>query len=396
MGIYKDKKSGQYGIRVNYFGKDRRKIIGYNREAAELALAETMKEIKEAKLSGQGWDGFQKLQKARKPKIFSEAWQDFMDERENKKASTIESYESIYRAHLESEFGKDPIVNITESQIRKFQVRLDKKLTASRVNTIMQPLRSVLAQDFRAGDIPRDPSLAVKRLEEERTEISPLSEVELELVFNKIDPHYKQLFVCLAYTGARPNELLALRWSDIDWTTKQIKITKGRVRGHEDKPKTKSSKRDVPMLEQTEKALLELKDRKLKSTVGYIFTDKNGQPITKHLDRIWARGLSKAGLDHRPSYQLRHTFATQCILKGLPLPFIAKLLGHTTIDTLVRHYAGWIEGSTTEYENQLREKFKPNLVALPTPKKNDMADKWAVGPNSENKLKAARYTATEF
>ena len=61
---------------------------------------------------------------------------------------------------------------------------------------------------------------------------------------------------------------------------------------------------------------------------GYVFVDPNGQPINKHLDRVWRRALKLAGLRHRPSYQLRHTFATQAIIKGLPVPYIEKVLGH--------------------------------------------------------------------
>jgi integrase len=56
------------------------------------------------------------------------------------------------------------------------------------------------------------------------------------------------IFVTLAYTGARPNELQALRFRDIDWVNKTISITKGRVRGVDGKPKTKSSIRTIPIL----------------------------------------------------------------------------------------------------------------------------------------------------
>ncbi|MBI4533432.1 MAG: site-specific integrase [Candidatus Melainabacteria bacterium] len=376
MGIFQDKETGHWAIRLKYYGRDMKKVIGPDRRKAELALAEIRQEIKLAKLAGQHWQGFEKLQRVQKPKTFAEAARDFLAERVGYKSSTIASWNSIFRSYLLAEFGRTPLSVITESHLRKFQARLqmttvrgsNKPLTESRINTIMQPLRSVLAQAYRNGELPRDPSLAVKRLEEPRAGIDPLSEEELQLALSYIDSHYQPLFTVLAYSGARPNELLALRWSDIDWNSKSISITKGRVRGHEGRPKTRSSERTIPLLPPAEQALNELKGRGVRSLDGYVFTKPNGNPIDKHLDRIWERALRKAGLRHRPSYQLRHTFATQCIVKSFPLPFIAKVLGHSTIDTLIRHYAGWIDSATKEQEKRLMESFAEIPAKMTTPK----------------------------
>lgn len=87
---------------------------------------------------------------------------------------------------------------------------------------------------------------------------------------------------------------------------------------------------------------------------AYVFTKPDGKPIDKHLDRIWTRALKKAGLRHRPAYQLRHTFATQRIVDGFSLTYVAKVLGHSTIESLVRHYAGWVDSATQENDEKLR------------------------------------------
>jgi hypothetical protein len=148
-----------------------------------------------------------------------------------------------------------------------------------------------------------------------------------------------------------------LRWSDIDWIKPSIAISKGRVRGKEGLPKTKSSEREIPVIPVVASVLAELHKRSTKDLYGHVFTKKDGQPIDKHLDRIWARALRKAGLRHRPSYQLRHTFATLCIVKGFPLPYVAKLLGHSTMDTTIRHYAGWVDSHTEAHDTMLKSAF---------------------------------------
>lgn len=358
MGVYRDKQSGKYGIRFEYNGRQIRKIIGLDKRMAQEALKEVKSEIAIRKMAHQNWEVAKKVQRYQKPRTFADAAKDYMDERANYKASSIASYQSILNSYLLPEFGRDALRDITESWLRKFMVNLSKKVSESRVNTVMQLLRSILDQECRQGAIDRDPSRAIKRMEEPKVDIDPLSEDELAIALAAIEPLYRPLFTVLAYTGARPNEMLALRWGDIDWRKETIKISKGRVRGVEGLPKTRSSQRVIVMTKPVVEALVALKDSTLVSKDGYVFTKKDGQPIDKHLDRIWARALKRAGLRHRPSYQLRHTFATLCIVKGFPLPFIAKALGHSTIDTLVRHYAGWIDDASKSYEAQLREAFR--------------------------------------
>lgn len=359
MGIYRDQKSGNWGIRIKHYGKDCKKIIGPDKRKAQLALDEVKAEIRLAKLAGQDWDGFAKLQRAKRPKNFKEAAAEYLAQRPDLKPSSVDSYTSIFRCHLMPKFGNTDLRSISSSMIRVFQSDLNKsgRRTASRINTIMQPLRSVLAQAYRDGEIDHDPSLSVRPLVRTKTVIDPLSEAELSKVLQNIDPHFRPLFTALAYTGARPNELIALRWHDIDWTNRTISISKGRVRGREGRPKTASSQRKIPMLEPVEQVLKDLKSRAVVSIDSYIFTKANGSPIDKHLDRVWTRALKKASIRHRPSYQLRHTFATQLIVKGFPLPYVANLLGHTTIETLVRHYAGWIHDHTKQQELRLRMSF---------------------------------------
>jgi integrase len=362
MGVLKDSKTGNYYIRIYHAGRQWEKVIGKDKKTADIALAEAKQDIRLKKLAGEGWDGFQKLQRHAKVRTFSQAASNYIEERANYKYSSISSYKSILEKYLLPEFGKLTVKSIDSSHLRKYQVKISKEISAARVNTIMQLLRSILAQEYREGHIGRDPTSSVRRMQEVRTDVDPLSSAELELALENIDQHYHALFITLAFTGARPNELLALRWSDIDWHKKTISITKGRVRGHEGLPKTRSGEREIPLADRVIEVLRHQKDNSVASSQGYIFISKKGTPINKHLDRVWARALRKAGMRHRPSYQLRHTFATQCIINGLPLPYIAKILGHSTIDTLVRHYTGWIDSATKQHDALLRDSFRQTIA----------------------------------
>ncbi len=366
MGVLLNKTTGNYYIRFKHLNKYCRKVIGKDKRAAEIALQEAKQEIRLAKLANQNWDGFKKLQKAIKPKTFAEAAKDYMEERANYKASSIRSYRSILDKHLLPAFGSSHLVQLTESELRKYQVKLSSKLSPKRVNNIMQLFSSICDQELRAGKMDRNPLKGVRPLQEPKVKIDPLSEDELELALAHIEPHYQPLFITLAFTGARPNELMALRWTDIYLTKEVISIDKGRVAGIEGLPKTRSGERLIPMTIQVKTVLEKLQAGPLRSKDGYVFTDPKGQPIDKHLDRVWKRALRHAGIKHRPSYQLRHTFITQAIIKGLPVPYIAKIVGHSTIDTLIRNYTGWIDAYTRDNDKKLLNAFKG--ASVPEPK----------------------------
>ena len=48
-------------------------------------------------------------------------------------------------------------------------------------------------------------------------------------------------------TGPRRGELLALRWTDVDWLSSHIRVRRNYVRGEFGTPKSRRSTRSVPM-----------------------------------------------------------------------------------------------------------------------------------------------------
>jgi integrase len=389
MGVYIE--NGKYKIRVRINGRLVRRVVGLvnpaNRRTADAILREIKNEIAEAQLKGQPWLVIDKLQKAKHQPTFAEAAEQFMNESLSKKHSTIVTYKNILERYLLPKFAERKLHSITSKDLAEFQTSLVVTRSASgsgtilhqlsprRVNNIMQLFRTILARCIRDGVIERNPAATIKRVQEPRAKIDPLAQDEVEDALKHLDSHYRPLFTILAFTGMRPNEAIALRWHDIDFRRKEINIDKGRVRGHEGLPKSESAHRVLPLVPRCETVLNELKSGKqqsgtLLSMDGYIFTNKKGQPIQKHLDVIWARALRAAGIRHRPCYQLRHTFASQCLLLGLSPGYVAKLLGHATLETMYRHYARWIEDASKLNERKLMEAFESpqRLIQQVSPK----------------------------
>ena len=174
---------------------------------------------------------------------------------------------------------------------------------------------------------------------------------------------YEDQFRFILQTGLRTGELVGLRWEDIDFKNKKIKITRTmeyRYSVGEWKvgpPKSKSGIRTVPL---TDEAIAILKRQKEKHKdisvipiewVNQVFLCKRlGTPVKNSTyDTALFKICDKAGIKHFSMHVLRHTFATRCIEAGMKPKTLQMLLGHSNIGITMNLYV-----HTTE-EEKLKE-----------------------------------------
>ncbi len=364
-GVYVE--DGLVYARVRVVGEDKRKSFGpdsrENRVTAQLWRNEIKTEIGIAQRKGEPWTVLRKLEQSREKRTFAEVATEYMDERRNNKASTITEYESKLTCWILPRIGNKEISQITEAQIARLQTDMALKISPSRTNNVISLISAIFTTAVRRGYCTSNPCAHIKRKQQPKPDIDPLSENELEIALNSLEPFWRPLYTTLAFTGMRQSEALALLWSDVDFVRKELSIKKARVRGKVGATKTAESNRTIPILPPVEQALIELKNRTTINQTGYIFTTKRGEPIVKHIDKMWRKALKKAGLRHRPSEQLRHTFASQCLMKGHAPGYIASLLGHSSLQVTYRHYARWIKDASKEQENALRKSFDFSMNA---------------------------------
>jgi integrase len=354
-GLYK--RGNSWCIRVVVNGVLERRTIGPDKAKAQAVLAEIKSQRALYRATGD-MSGLATMFKKKDRQTFAEAAESYMKKRPHLKASTQRGYKEIFKNHLLPKFGNIPLEQITEDMVREFQADVSKTVSASRTNNIMGPLRYILKASVRNRLIVDNPALNVDTLREEAADIDPLSVEELEHVLTFFPLHQRPLFTCLAWTGARPCELFALRWSDVSFDRNEITISKGRVRGREGTTKTVSSKRIIGMLSIVRDTLLEQRQNKMQHLDGYVFLNKHGRPYSKHVDREWRTALKKAGIRHRPAYQLRHTFASICLGNGRQPTWIAKILGHSSVQITFKHYARFIKDDANLNELRMEEFLK--------------------------------------
>jgi integrase len=73
------------------------------------------------------------------------------------------------------------------------------------------------------------------------------------------------------------------------------------------------------------------------------------------LAKLWRRAHAGTAIAYRQPYQCRHTFASQLLSQGENPAYIAKLLGHKTIDMVTRNYGRWVsEGEKLGFDRPAR------------------------------------------
>lgn len=81
-----------------------------------------------------------------------------------------------------------------------------------------------------------------------------------------------------------------------------------------------------------------------------VFKAPKGGPINlrNFRHRAWYKALADAGVERRPPYQCRHTFATLALAAGADVYWVSRQLGHTDIGTTLKHYARFLPDDVQE------------------------------------------------
>ena len=162
-----------------------------------------------------------------------------------------------------------------------------------------------------------------------------LSDKERQAILSTTKDEFQLGFIIL-FTGCRLGEALALQLKDVDFKENVIHITKS-VGFHGNQPtinppKTKTSVRDVPLLQPLKDRLKELKLNK----DDYLVSGE--KPLTKSiLYRRWDKFCKDKGISI-DRHSIRHQYATTLYEAGVDMKSAQELLGHAQISTTMDIY----------------------------------------------------------
>lgn len=357
-------RKGIYYAIVSYYVDGRRKqksvstglpVKGNKRRALE--FLENLKRTYETKESMENMDGSRLLMT------------DYMDEwlkivNPLVERATYKSYDNMVSARIRPHFEKLNLL-LTEVEPKHIKMLYDEILEQGyTTNTVIHyhaVLHQALAYAVKNDYILSNPADRVKRPQKNKHISSFYTKEEILTLLDiaKDDPIYIPI-VLSSYYGFRRSETLGMRWSAIDFENKTItvnhKVTELTENGKtivyaEDKLKTKSSYRTLPLIPVVEEKLLEHKaklerNQKLfgnsycKEYMDYVCVDEMGKLfrpnfVSDHFGWL----LKKYGLKKLTFKELRHSCASMLVAEGIPMKSIQEWLGHSNFSTTADIYS---------------------------------------------------------
>lgn len=205
-----------------------------------------------------------------------------------------------------------------------------KGARAHTINFEIDVFRTIFNLAIKWGYLKENPTKDVIRLKVKDSKTPRyLTERECQLLLKHSPEHPYPIFFTFLNTGMRKAELENLEWADIDLKRRKIKIRK------KDFWHPKTGEREIPVGQKLLDLLTDLKqqnDQGIKSS--FVFPDKSGGKIRLKLREQLIRVAKKAGIKHLTQlHALRHTFASHLVMKGVDLPTVQKLMGHSDIQT---------------------------------------------------------------
>jgi len=139
-------------------------------------------------------------------------------------------------------------------------------------------------------------------------------------------PQLKPLVIAALHTGLRASELLSLTWDEVDFHRCALTVRAAYAKNGES--------RSVPM----NKVLTEVLQGVRMAALGSesVFCNVRGKPY-RSFRTAFERAVQKAGLEDFTFHDLRHTFASRLVMRGVDLPTVKELLGHKTIAMTLRY-----------------------------------------------------------
>jgi integrase len=159
-------------------------------------------------------------------------------------------------------------------------------------------------------------------------------------------------------TGLRPGEALALIRADVNIKAKTVKVNKTyleRTKKVQNSPKTVSSKRTVPIPDETIKLLQEymLKQPKQEPTDPLFQTETGKRPTQGYLRKRFKFAGNAIGCSWVNLHTMRHTFASRLFKEGVDVKVVSELLGHASVSTTYDIYVHFINNVISDSVNLL-------------------------------------------
>lgn len=250
------------------------------------------------------------------------------------KPSGIAAKETVCRVHLVPVLGSMRLDAIGNEEVQRLKAHLSGK-TAKTVNNILTVLNTLLRIAVEWKVIDRMPCrIQLLRVARTQADFFDFDEYSMLIEAGKAVGAEAHLVVLLGGdAGLRCGEMMALEWTDVDFSRRQLRVQRSEWKGKVTSPKG-GQPRCIPMTARLAAALRAHKHMRGPRVVCQM----DGTPLTQKIVRNLARrSAERAGLVKQGVHILRHTFCSHLAMRGAPARAIQELAGHQDLSTTQRY-----------------------------------------------------------
>jgi len=253
------------------------------------------------------------------------------------------------RARVMGKWKGRRIESITETEVRAWLRELDRlvdakgerRLSPRSVNKHRQVMHAICGYAVDHGYVVENVvSKVPKRKQPDAAELIVYSPEQVQAVAAQAkDDTMRALILTAAFSGLRMGELLALRWRDVDFTARRIRVARSYSQGLGIVSPKSGKSRSVPLADVLAVALDGLSRRDhftAQDALVFTVTGKHIDPSTIRARFVRARDAAIKKDAELPSlrfHDLRHSFGTQAVSSNIDLLTVKEWMGHSDIKT---------------------------------------------------------------
>lgn len=272
----------------------------------------------------------------------------------NIEETTRIGYRTKINCYIKPAIGDILIKSLRTEHVQKMINDMkDRGLSPKNIRDTFNNINAAMKQAVRTRLIPFNPCEAVilPKLKKYRADVYPTEMIHKLLDIAKGTDMYLPILL-LVTVGLRRGELLALRWSDIDFDNNLLKVRSNMVRGENGfiikAPKSESGIRDIHLGNDVMSVLKEERQRYMNDVFSYgagyqnlefVIRQEDGSPLCPDsMTRKWARFIESHNLPRIRLHDLRHSNATALIQAGVNSRVVQQRLGHADVNITLNTY----------------------------------------------------------
>jgi integrase len=280
--------------------------------------------------------------------------------------STYRGYERNVQRHIIPTLGRIGLRRLRYEQIEALYDTLvhpvgGRGLASKTVYSVHLIIRGALTDAVRRGLVSRNVALVARAPRQralQRIEGIALTEVELRQLLRTAAGHrFFPILWLTAMTGMRRNEVLGLKWPDVDFSKHRLHLNRGLVAVgyeiHQTRGKTRSARRSID-LDTTTLAVLggwrafqsaEFAAVGIENLEQWAFTDGDGEPVHPHaVYEAFRRIVHNADIPTIRFHDLRQSHGSLLLKEGIPIKVVSERLGHANVAFTMQTYQHLLPG----------------------------------------------------